>query len=369
MNKFLAIVMFQVLAFSLSAQHLGVFEDAQKRFYIFDTDHFYRAEHMPVSQYWVGKNYVAFVRNNGRFTMYFEGKEHEISLAELKVEATDNYLVYFVDEQVWLFNGQQIKLLDPWIKSEKLADDIRKFPSFAISDSVVAFTNSFERFIVYSDKKQEEIELWDVKKVIAGENIIAYVDNNSVFKAFYKGERITIEDRAPKSFVPRTDIIAYVNDFGTFKVWYDGESKDLQEIVPSIYYTADKMVAYLDDMTNFVCFYDGELYDILPYQPKSIIMKDNVLVYTDNRNFTYAFYKGKIERIAAYKPKKIIVQDDLVVFQDLDGYIKAFKNSEIITISKQIAIDFEVYNQTVIYRTNDYTWYGYYNGKTVEYLP
>ena len=237
---------------NIKAQELGVFEDGMKRFYIFDKDHFIKAEHLPVKQYWVGKKYIAYINNQGRFIMYYQGKKHEITLAKVVVKATDHYLVYFVDEQVWLFNGNTIKLLDPWIKSEKLEGDIRKFPSFALSDSIIGFTNSFERFIVAEKGQKKEIELWDVNKLRAGENIMAYVDNNDVFRAYYKGERFFIEDRIPKSFVPKTDIIAYVDDFGTFKVWYKDEVIELQEIVPSRYYTGDKMVAYLDDMQNFV---------------------------------------------------------------------------------------------------------------------
>lgn len=368
MKKYLVLLSFSLFSFFVQAQHLGVFEDDQNRFYIFDTDHFDRSEHIPVQEYWVGKNYVAFVRNNGRFIIYYEGKEHEISLAEVRVEATDNYLVYFVDEQIWLFDGKEIKLMDPWIKATKQGEALI-LSNFALNDSALAFTNSFDRFLVSVAGKNDELELWDVKNVRAGENIIAYVDDNDVFKAFYNGERFIVEDRAPKSYVPKADIIAYIDDFGTFKVWYKNEITELQEIVPNRYHVADKMVAYLDDMTNFVCFYDGELYDILPYQPKRLVVQDNILLYADNRDFHYVFYKGKIKRISAYKPRKIVVQDDFVVFQDLDGYIKAFQDGEIIAISDQIAIDFEVYNETVIYKINEYTWVGYYQGKRVEYIP
>ena len=54
--KLIVLVCFFNLGFiAVNAQHMAAFEDAQKRFYIFDTNHFYRAEHMPVKQYWVGK--------------------------------------------------------------------------------------------------------------------------------------------------------------------------------------------------------------------------------------------------------------------------------------------------------------------------
>lgn len=369
MKHNILIILFTTFFAFTQAQQLGVFEDGMQRFYIFDEDHFIKAEHLPVEQYWVGKNYVAYVNNQQRFIMYYEGKKHEISLANVDVRATDNYMVYFVDEQVWLFDGNTIKLLDPWAKTQQLEGNIRTFPSFSLSDSIVGFTNSFERFIVAERGQKKEIELWDVNWLRAGENIMAYVDNNSVFKAYYRGETYFIEDRPPRSFVPKTDIIAYIDDFGTFKVWYKDEVIELQEIVPSKYYTGDQMVAYLDDMQNFVCFYDGEMYDILPYKPEGITMRHNILVYKDNRNFLHAFYKGKDTRIAAYSPKKVEVRDDMVVFQDLDGYVKAFYKGEVITVSKEIAFEFEVFNQTIIYKTNEYTWKAYYNGKTFEYLP
>ena len=97
--------------------------------------------------------------------MYYKGKEHEISLAEVKVYATDNYLVYFVDEQVWLFDGNEIKLMDPWIKATEQGEDLI-FPTFSINDSAMAFTNSFERFIVSVAGKTEEIR----KDVFFGKN-------------------------------------------------------------------------------------------------------------------------------------------------------------------------------------------------------
>ncbi|MFT4646782.1 MAG: hypothetical protein ACI8ZX_003216, partial [Planctomycetota bacterium] len=317
MKKHFIIIIFLFTGLFTYGQQLGVFQDSQQKFYIFDADHFYKAEYLPVKDYWVGKNYVAYIGNNGRFTMYYQGKKHEITPANVSIRATDNFLAYFIDEQLWIFDGREVKFLEPWVKTDNSTTDIRSFPSFDISDDILAFTNSFERFYVYENGKSNEIELWDVKALDAGNNIIAYTNDSDFFKAYYKGTKYELEDNIPQSFQANKDIIAYVDNYGTFKVWDKGQTKELQDIRPIRYYTGENMVAYTDDMNQFVCYYEGVLYDVIDYTPNNIIMQDDILVYNDNRDYTHVFYKGKNIRLTPYKARNIVVNDDFIVYQDL----------------------------------------------------
>lgn len=366
------ILLFGVLfwCIQLFAQDLGVFEDELKRFYIFDKGQFTKVAFRPVKNYWVGKNYVAYVAHNGRFMLYYNGKAHEITTAPVVVRATDNFLVYFIDEQTWLFDGKKIKLLDAWIKTAKNYKNEVIYPSFALGDSIVAFTNSFDRLLIYANDSLQEVEQWQTVGLMAKENIACYLDVNEILKVYSQNTVHSVELIGIQSYKPQHNLVAYVDNFGSFKVWQKHQVTELRSTKPAQYFVAEDMVAYIDDYDQFVIFYQDKVYDILPYFPKEIIAKDNIIYYIDNNEHAYIFYKGKNIKLASYTPTDVFVEDDFVVYKDLDGHLQGILNGKPIQVSQDIAYgDFFVYNQTVVYQSNSFTWKVFSQGKTYTYLP
>jgi hypothetical protein len=339
----------------IQAQHIGAFVDERlNHFYVFDKSGAEKLEFIPIKGFEVGNDYVAYTRNNNRKAIYYKGETTEINAVSPTYHAKDNLLAYFVDQQLWVLSKGEVKFLEPWVEG-----------NFAIGDDILCFTNYFNQFFAFYEDSLHLIEQWPAKRVVAGDNLIAYTDNNEIFKVFYEGERITIDDIPPQGFAASKDIVAYVDNYGDFKAWYKDEIFELQYQRPKNgYHVGEKMVAFLNDMNQFVVFYDGEIYELLNYMPTYFQINENMLVYTDANGFLFQFYEGKVSRIATYTPKKVLLDNDIVVFQDLDGFLVGSFKGKNTKFSQTIAVDFQLYNHTIMYRIDQFRWRAFYNGNT-----
>jgi hypothetical protein len=340
------------------SQHMGAFIDERlNHFFVFEKNEVQKAEFIPIANFEVGFDYVAYIRNNNRLAIFYKGEATEINAVSPRYFAKDELLAYFIDEQLWVLDDGRIKFLEPWAVK-----------NFAIGDNILCFTNNFDQFRVYYKDSVQTLELWPPRRVVAGDNLIAYTDNNEIFKVFYEGERYTIDDIPPQGFAASKDIVAYVDNYGDFKAWYKNKVYELQYQRPTRgYHVGEQMVAFLNDMNQFVVFYDGEIYELLNYMPSYFAINENVLVYTDANGFLFSFYKGKVDRLATYTPNNIRIDNDIVVFQDLDGYLVGAYKGKRTRFSQQIAIDFQLYNHTIVYRIDRFRWRIFYDGNTYSY--
>ena len=343
-----------MLSFS---QGMGYFIDNYQHFFIFEDGVYNKVEFIPIQGAYVGNNYVAYLRNNKRLTVYIDGEKHELSATNPPVFARDNLFAYMIDEQLWLYDGNDLKMIEPWV-----SDD------FVIGDDILAYTNNFDQFKVLYNDSLEVIELWDVKLASAGDNLIAYVDNNGFFKIFAYGDKEIIEDVAPSKFGASKNIVAYIDNLNTFKVWYDGEVTELLYERPPGFFMGEDMVCYMNHQTNqFNVFFKGELTTLLEYKPNYFEIKENVLVFSDANDFLYAFYNGNVIRLAAYTPERILIDNDIVVFKNLDGRLIGMEFGKKKQFSEEIATEFELFNRTIVYKVNRNNWRVYYNDRVVEY--
>jgi hypothetical protein len=325
-------------------------------FYVFNEEELHKAEFLPIVQAEAGADYVAYIRNNNRFIIFTNGESLDVNITNPRFFARDNLLAYFVDEQLWVLHNGKPKLLEKWAMDD-----------FTIGDDILSFTNNFDKFMIYQEDSLYTVELWGINQAKAGDNLIAYLDNNNNFKVFYYGIKETLDNIPPLNFKVSKDIVAYVDYLGQFKVWNKGDQEDLLYPAPVWYQCGENFVAYVDNLGSFSVYFNGEAIELLTYKPMNIQIKDNVMTYTDDFGFLYAYYMGVTKRICSYNPEVVKLDNDIVVYKDIYGYLKGLYKGKLTDFSKEIAIDFEVFNHTVVYKPDKVKWVVFNNGKYYNY--
>lgn len=356
--KYLLTLLMVLLSFQafLKAQTAHFFDPNWQYFYIFNEGSLEKAEFLPIVRAEYGSDYVAYIRNNNRFIIHTRGESIDLNIINPRFFAKDDMLAFFLDEQLWILEDGKPLQLDRWV-----VDD------FTIGDNIIAFSNNFDKFMVYQEDSLYTVEFWNITQAKAGDNLIAYLDDNKIFKVFYYGNKDILETIPPKSYKVSKNVVAYISNLEDFVVWHKGEKYDVQYQAPSWYDCGEDFVAFMDVMGTFSVFYEGETIELLTYKPQNIRIKDNVMIYNDDFGNLLAFYEGETIRIASFNPDQVAIDKDIVVYQDNYGYLKGIYKGERTNFSKEIAIGFEVFNHTVVYRPDKVKWVVFDDGKYYNY--
>lgn len=351
-------VLFSLFLFNVKAYcQTAYFVDPNwQYFYVFNEDELHKAEFLPIVQAEAGADYVAYIRNNNRFIIFTNGEQIDVNITNPRFFAKDNLLAYFVDEQLWVLKDGKPKLLEKWAMAD-----------FAIGDDILCFTNNFDKFMIYQEDSLHTVELWGINQAQAGDNLIAYLDNNNNFKVFYYGTKEVLDNIPPLTYKVSKDIVAYVDYLGQFRVWNKGDVEDVLYPAPTWYQCGENFVAYVDNLGTFSVYFEGETIELLTYKPRNIQIRDNVMTYTDDFGFLYGYYMGEVKRICSYTPEKVTVDKDIIVYKDNYGYLKGLYKGVMTDFSREIAIDFDVFNHTVVYRPDRVKWVVFNDGKYYNY--
>ena len=357
MRKLLTLICVLVSMQSILLGQSAYFTDPNwQYFYIYNENVLGKAEFLPVIKAAAGNDYVAYIRNNNRFIIHTKGEAIDLNITNPTFFARDEMLAFFLDEQLWILEDGKPRQLDRWA-----VDD------FTIGDNIVAFSNTFDKFMVYQEDSLYTVEFWNIIQAKAGDNLIAYLDDNRVFKVFYYGSKEVLETIPPISYKASKNVVAYLTNLGDFMVWHKGDIYDIQYQAPSWYDCGEDFVAYIDNLGAFSVFYEGETIELLTYKPKNIQIKDNVMIYNDDFGNLFAFYNGETIRIASFTPERVLIDKDMVVYKDNYGYLKGIYKGVKTNFSKEIAIDFDLFNHTVVYRPDKVKWVVFDDGKYYNY--
>jgi len=384
-NKFLSGFTFFTLylLFSsnlLQAQAMLGYTDAQGDFYINDGGKMIHLEHQRINSMQPSANSITYVNNSGNLIYYANHKQQSLNVANPNFyKNTDYYLYYSTGGSFSVYNGS----------SRKYLGNIQQYP-YAFGDSIASF-HDFSAFC-YAYYKDEFIELekYPVKKIIAGDNILAYVNHLDQFKIFYEGNKVDVDDYMPIKIEAGANIVAYIDSYNYLKIFYKGSITELHNVseincleIPGstsedyietycnallaydmaslmpVFLAGDDMVAYIDDMGQFNVFSEGNIVQLESQPPIYYVVKDNLLWYIDNNNYLKVFNNGELSVVETYRPEKILADQNVIVYTDLDKRLKAFYKGKSIDISANIIIDFSLNNTLIMYNeiANKYKFY------------
>jgi len=377
MNRNLLSLLVVLLPLYCSGQHMLGYSTQQGDYYVYDDDRQVHLEHQQILSAQPAANSIAYITNTGDLKYY---ARHNLSKLDISNPSfyrnTDYYLYYSTGGNFSVFNGIEKKYLG----------NIQHLP-YAFGDSIAAVHDFSAYFYAYVKDKFIELEQHPIKKVEAGDNLLAYVNHIDQFKIFYHYEKFAIDDYAPVKMKAAANTVAFINNYNDLKVFYNGKVYELYnlpeliclelpgstqtpdlpdycdaEVVYDVesslplFKAGDDMVAYIDDNGRFFVFYKGNIVALEQQPPLSYEIVDNVLYYADNNNYFKIFMDGELTIAETFIPATIKADKDVVVYTDLDKRLKAFYNGEVHIVSSSIVLDFEVNQSLIMYNDLPYKY-------------
>lgn len=348
-----------VSVYTACAQNLVAFHDYRNYFMVFDNGKTKAIDHLPAQSYQIGGSCIPYVSNSGQFNVYYNGNVQ--NLAEQYVSkyfATRYLLVYFLYDQLYVFDHGKIQMLSSNVKN------------YAIGDSLVAFYNENTRAsYVYYDGQIIELERSlvgsPIKEFKAGDNVFAYFnDNSKYFKIFFNGElRDILQSNSPIYFEAGRNIVAYIDDArNSFHVFYKGEVFDLEDYKPKSFKVGDDLLAYVDNLGEFKVFSNGQVQIISSFEPDAYDVNDSLVVFAEQDYFK-VFYKNQVHELENYIPQEFQMKESTIAFIDLNGWLKAFTNGKYITVTNDLVSQFVVTYNLIFVNTTVNTIKIYYKEK------
>lgn len=360
LKKLLIFTCFLIVSEAVFTQNynLTAFHNYQNHFIIFDSGITHDVENLPVQSFQIGGTCVPYINNAGKLKVYYNGKVQTLSqLSASRYFATKNFLVYFMFNQLYVFDNGTKKLL-----ASNVTD-------FAIGDCMVAFyNNNTKSSHVYYKGKIFNLENSmvgnPIKELKIGDNIFAYFNNNTkYFKLFYDGQLEEIcQSNDMIKFEPGRNLVAYEdNSTNTFHVYYKGDIIDLEDFKPKSFKVGDDLLAYIDDLGEFKVFANGEVETISSFEPEAYYVTDSLVVFSEQEYFK-VYYDGHIYELESYIPEKFQIQESNIAYIDINGWLKAFMGGKHFTVTKDLVSNYKLSYNTIIMNTTVNTIKIYYKG-------
>lgn len=355
MKYILPFLLFTVSGTPLQSQYLSAYIDPQEAFHVFDDGRLRKLEHLPVINYKVGHQYVAYTDNSGRLKVYYRGLIRDL------YESQPN--AYYVTDHLMVYESNGILKVMVGKHPKTIATQVNK--PYALSDSLIAYRNDLGIFSIFWQEREIELEgHWPRQVKVAG-NHCSYINHLGELLQFKDGKKNLIESKPPVDFKVSNNVLAYIDAMGQLVVYYDNQYYELTPYAPEYYTTADDMVIYIDGLESCQVFYKGNTTELLPYPPPKLEAEDEIIYFEDLDGYAFVFHKGKITRIANHPLEESSIHRNMIAFTDLDGKLSAFIGGQIVPVSEGIVDNrFRIDGEVIRYIENTNMVHFFVGGKT-----
>lgn len=312
------------------AQSVMAYMDNRGYFNIFDNGVTIVAGYQPPQNFQIGGNCVAFLDFYNVFKVYYNGEITTLySGIPDKYQTTHNFVVYSIGGIIKVFDRGKISTVSTWTQDYQVGDSLIA----CIDQGTASFKAYYNQgFQTLEDFHQTQM----ITEYSASNNTVAYLSYLREFKIFWNGNGYNIfklpNNSAQIQYQTGSNIVSFVynNSLG-LNVFYKGNTLTLSNKAVNDFQTGDDMVAYTD-VGGFHVFYAGKNYDLSAFTPDFYKVSDSILIYS-TPGFFYVFNKGKNQVIENFTPTEYAIDNNTLTYVDLQGGLKAFYNDETYALS------------------------------------
>ncbi|MCS6819917.1 MAG: hypothetical protein RMJ53_05195 [Chitinophagales bacterium] len=342
--KILAIATWAHTGFlSISAQYIAPYSDFNNIQYVFDDGQTYKIEPQPFRSYSVGKKVLAYIPQNDRLKIYYQGKAYNASPIIPQYFVTDNLFVFRNINSIKVLWENEFKQIEFQFREGE--------DRLWVSDSLIVWTNSFREANVFYNgiiKRIDDLNM-NADKVKLSDNILAYTDISGNFKVFYKGKLQILETYEPEMFFTDRNIVGYLDYQSNWKFFYYGKVYETNINNVKRMYPCEGKFVFISRLNELSVWENGEEHVLLNYPPPLLEVKENMVVYADNAQNFYCYYNGKSIWVERYIPSEWKMDNDILVYKDINGRLKGIYYGKEVEISDQMVQKFNLYNEVVTY--------------------
>lgn len=239
------------------------------------------------------------------------------------------------------------------------------------AQNISAYTDYRGYLQAFDNGMFKQLEYLPPKSYKFGASSVAYIDNRSDFKIYYKGQTYPQINAADFSYF-MTDYLVAFKVGSVLYIFDDGNRKTLS-YYNSIVAVNDSVMAYFDDSNyNLSVYYRGKtavLESSLLDKPKSIKTGANTIAWVNQSNFFNIFYQGQVHTISNIPPVDYQAGRDLVAYvDDYDKHFHLFYKGDSAMVEEYAPDSFKVGYGIMAYVDNLGNFRVFYNGATKRLL-
>jgi hypothetical protein len=322
----------------------------------FQDGFFRQIEFQQIEEFKSGDNLVVYVDFRGNLIVYDGANKENVSNMKVEYEVSDNLMTWKIGETLNMWDELGKRTLTFNVRNYWVRDDIVVFEDMRYN-SVNAYFNG-QIYPLYTS-----IGDFDAPDFI-GENIVAFRDNGNFNKIFWKGKIYDVDVwHSSFNFEGGTDIIAFNDPVnGTFAVFDKGQFLDVEEFHMDSYKAGRGFVAYENRNGDLMFYSNGKKQKLSNFGANVWELKDDVLVWTEN-SFFYAFSNGQKIELARYIPADFELKNNTVVFRNIMGGVSALIEGNVVEITNQMNSSYSIHGNSVLVELFNNSFILFANGK------
>ena len=242
------------------------------------------------------------------------------------------------------------------------------------AQTIAAYVNFGDQFVIFDDGETKVIEQLPPISFKVGPDYLAYIDNISNLKVYYKGKVEIIDPGVVLNYYAGDDYLVF-EKYQQVKVWHDGKLTNLGNNVTA-YVGSDSIVAFFDqNYRNFHVYYQEDEFDLgdglVDVPIVNFKIGNNIFAFTDKYQMTFtAFYQNEYFDLST-----VIREIDFKVDADIVAYIddetnnfKAFFKGDIYDLETLPPKEYKTGNGMVAYVNQNEEFIVFYNGDKYRVL-
>jgi hypothetical protein len=340
----------------INSQDITAYLDYKHYLQVFDKGLYRQLEYLPVKDYKIGGNSIAYIDNKNDFKIYYDGQTFPlVNAADFSFTVTDNLTAYRVAAVLYVFDEGVDKILSYYAGLTEVNDSL-----------IVFYDDTKSTLNIYYNKSvsiAEEALLDQPKFVKSSSNIAAWVNQSNYFTIFYHGNAIQLDNMTPRRFEVGRDIVAYVDDYEQrFRLFYYGDTAMVNEFEPDSFKVGFGIMAYTDHVGDFYIFDKGATKKILAHAPEYFYVKGNCILYSFNNSFNI-YWNGETTTLQNVSPKDFQLSNDGIAWIDDNGRLQLFHKGKIYMVSYEVVNGYYLNGNVLKYEVGNNTVNVFYNGK------
>jgi hypothetical protein len=323
------------------AQPVVPFVDFNNYFRVFENDNFRTIELQPIISYQAGDEFVAYMDNRENLRI-FDGKERkDVTNMNIKFSISDHLLAYNVGPTLNIWDAGKLRTLTYFSKN------------YVVKDSIIVYEDTrYNSVNVYYNKQTYPLytitgELYMPTAI--GDNIVAFKDNGSFYKVFYRGQIYDLGVWNNEiDFKAGCDILCF-NDptQRSFALFEKGEFLDVESQYMRKYKSGRGFIVYEDLNGNLWYYKDGEKTELSNFSPSFWEVQDDMVIWGEN-NYVFAYSNGEKKEVCNFIPKDYLLKNGVFAFRNIAGGVSAFVNGKIEEITLQGDSEYSIYGNLVL---------------------
>jgi len=274
------------------------------------------------------------------------------------------------------------------------------FCTLSLHAQVAPFIDFNGYFRTFYHNNFRQIEFQRIQSFVAGDNLVAYIDNRGDLRV-YDGEKVqtisnqileykisdyqiawnigqtlfTLEDGQKKILTmfgrnyAVTDSLIVFEDtrFNMVNVYYRGQILPLYTVTGDLYmpdYIGENLLAFKDNGEFYKVFWQGHIYDIGVWQqPVTFSAGTDMIAFNDPTQKTFAvFEKGTFVDVEPMYVHKFKAGRGFAVYEDLNGNLNYYAGNDKHALTNFSATFWDTRDDIVVWGENNMV-YTFYQGK------